>query len=602
MREIRPTKIRLEASSHCQLRCRSCPTGGNAATTAVGRGFLRADDFCRILDKHPWITEVELSNYGEIFLNPELLAIIRGGYERKVILKADNGVNLNSVTDAVLEGLVRYRFRSITCSIDGASNETYRMYRVNGNFDKVIENLRKLNLYKASLGSPYPLLKWQFVVFGHNEHEIEAAKKLAEELGMTFALKLPWDPSLSPPKQQEYLRKEIGASSRDGYKLRFGLDYMSGICRELWESPQINWDGRVLGCSRNFWRDFGANAFEEGLPVSINSERMRYARLMLLGKKPPREDIPCSTCDIYRDMKTEGRWLQTKDSFSMRSTIRSLYHSVGMPLARCKLNKHEPTGRAGNKVELASTTHPLQLPLPLPEAEGWKPYPIFSGSASRALSLSCHVSALRQYYCPHPPHAHKEEEILLLLVGEAELTIPSLSPGKAGQRKRLKAGEFVYYPAQFAHTLETVSREPANYLMLKWHIDGDSTRTGVKPLEFGQFSAAIHVFTDTEKNSSDGFRPRLLFEGPTSYLGKLHCHVSTLAPGAGYGAHADPYDVALVVLEGEVQTLGRTVKPYGVVFYRSGELHDMNNPGETTARYLVFELHAPQRALAKKKA
>lgn len=54
-------------------------------------------------------------------------------------------MNLNTVADDVLEGLVRYRLRTITCSIDGASRETYAIYRRHGDYDTVLGNIRKIN-------------------------------------------------------------------------------------------------------------------------------------------------------------------------------------------------------------------------------------------------------------------------------------------------------------------------------------------------------------------------------------------------------------------------------------------------------------------------
>src|SRR4030042_1631302 len=129
-KQIRPKKIRLEASSVCQLRCHSCPNADKAILPTVGTGFLRLSDFQKLLDENPWIEKIELSNYGEIFLNPDLLEIIKHAYKRKVALTAANGVNLNSVKIEVLEGLVKYKFRRMTVSIDGASNETYKQYRI----------------------------------------------------------------------------------------------------------------------------------------------------------------------------------------------------------------------------------------------------------------------------------------------------------------------------------------------------------------------------------------------------------------------------------------------------------------------------------------
>jgi MoaA/NifB/PqqE/SkfB family radical SAM enzyme len=200
---------------------------------AVGNGFLRLTDFQNLLDENPLITEIELSNYGEIFLNPDLLEIIKHAYERKVTLTADNGVNLNNVKREVLEELVKYKFRSMTVSIDGASNETYKRYRIGGNYDVVIENIKKINIFKKQYQSKYPLLSWQFVIFGHNEHELTTAKKMANELNMFFYSKLSWDAEFSPVRNQEVVRKEHGIVSRREYKEKYGMDYSQGICHQL---------------------------------------------------------------------------------------------------------------------------------------------------------------------------------------------------------------------------------------------------------------------------------------------------------------------------------------------------------------------------------
>ena len=308
---VRPTAIRLEASSHCQLRCPSCPTTVGAIHPAIGSGFLRAADFERFLERNPEVREIELSNYGEIFLNPELSEILRLGHERGVRLAAWNGVNLNTVRGSVLEDLVRYRLHVLTCSIDGVTQKTYERYRVRGSLAAVLDNIRTLNALKRRHGSPYPILRWQFVVFGHNEHEIPAARRLAGELKMDFSPKLNWDAGFSPIRDHELVRRETGlaAASREDHRREIGEDYAHGLCHQLWASPQVNWDGKLLGCGRNFWRDYPVNAFQLGLFEAVNSEPLRYARAMLTGKVPARDDIPCASCEIYLDMRETRRWI-----------------------------------------------------------------------------------------------------------------------------------------------------------------------------------------------------------------------------------------------------------------------------------------------------
>ena len=171
--------------------------------------------------------------------------------------------------------MVRYRVAKVTCAIDGASQETYVRYRKRGNYDRVIDNIRRVNHFKRTLGSELPLLSWQFIAFGHNEHEIPVARALAAELGMQFYVKLNWDPDFSPIVDEEAIRTatRTGVASRTEFLEKYGSDYLGDMCMQLWKHPQINWDGKVLGCCRNFWGDFGGNAFRDGLHPKPQSRK-----------------------------------------------------------------------------------------------------------------------------------------------------------------------------------------------------------------------------------------------------------------------------------------------------------------------------------------
>ena len=304
-------KIRLEASSACQLRCPSCPTTTGAILPVIGRGFLRIKHFRQLVDENPGLDSIELSNYGEILLNPDMLEILKYAYERGISLSASNGVNLNNVREEVLEGLVKYQFSRLNCSIDGASQETYEIYRVRGNFDSVIENIKKINHYKKKYSSIYPMLSWQFILFRHNEDDLPKAREMARELDMRLVPKLSWDDEISPCSR-EVAEREFGVSSREAYLEKHGKDYKQDICHQLWDHPVVNWDGKVLGCCRNFWGDFGGNAFTDGLQAALNSEKINYARGMLLGKNEAREDIPCTDCAIFQSMQRNETWLDRK--------------------------------------------------------------------------------------------------------------------------------------------------------------------------------------------------------------------------------------------------------------------------------------------------
>jgi hypothetical protein len=103
----------------------------------------------------------------------------------------------------------------------------------------------------------------------------------------------------------------------------------------------------------------------------------------------------------------------------------------------------------------------------------------------------------------------------------------------------------------------------------------------------------------TGPTGAGSYRTKLLFEGPTQCLRRLHCHISLLEPGAGYDPHADAYDVAIVVLDGKVETLGQRVGPHATIFHPAGQLHGIRNPGTVPARYVVFEFHGAQATTAE---
>ena len=61
-----PSNIRLEASTLCQLNCKSCYMRlGDYGT--MGKGYLKFDNFKKLIDTSPYIEQIELSNSGEYF-------------------------------------------------------------------------------------------------------------------------------------------------------------------------------------------------------------------------------------------------------------------------------------------------------------------------------------------------------------------------------------------------------------------------------------------------------------------------------------------------------------------------------------------------------
>ena len=290
-----PERVRLEVSTVCQLRCAGCgfQKGGE---DNLGRGFLSVENFKSFCDKNPFIHEIEISNYGEPFLNPGLVEMMHFAKERGIALTCRNGSNFNTVSDEQTRALVDTGFREITLSIDGASQETYEKYRIRGNFDQVIENVKRLQAYKKEKCSIYPKLRYQYILMEHNELEIRKAKETAEA-NIPIHFKLNWDPSYQPVNR-EYIMKETGLKylTEAEFSAANKISPFNRMCEQIFIRPQVNWDGRLLGCCTRRYATFDVNVFEVGLIEAIRSPKYILNKECLTTVHPDYERYSSCTC------------------------------------------------------------------------------------------------------------------------------------------------------------------------------------------------------------------------------------------------------------------------------------------------------------------
>lgn len=225
------------------------------------------------------------------------------------------------------------------------------------------------------------------------------------------------------------------------------------------------------------------------------------------------------------------------------------------------------------------------------DGKPWTPHSLIKGRAASVGQLSVHFSVLQPGHSPHPPHVHVEEEILIVIEGDADVILPESRADPRPAIHRLKPGDFSYYPAYRRHTIRNSSDKPIIYLMCKWN----GAPLGLAP------HAAAGVFHDGNDPGQTGksFQTRFVFEGATHFLKKLHAHRSVLLPGGGYEPHADPYDVVIVLLQGTVRTMGRTMTGPAFFYHPAGTLHGIRALGDSPARYLVIEMHGARERDAR---
>jgi len=314
---IRPSSVRIDTCSLCQLRCPLCQAIGHE-TSIIGRGALQFDYFRELVHRNPWIKKVELGNFGEVFLNKDLPRILLFAHEKGIVTEIDEGANLNNASDEALEALVLGRTNRLRCAIDGVTQAVYEKYRIGGSLKKVIRNIEKINALKERCKSPFPRLVLQCIIFPHNAHQVDRVSLLARMLNMEVDYKLDCLSRGIQSGDSGIARGITGYADRDEYLNHEKRHYMRHLCHDLWHSPQINWDGKLLGCSRNIWLAFADNVFEGDLLDHFNNEKMVYARAMLLGHRPPRNDLPCIHCGVFASMLQYDNWISEHELSGLR--------------------------------------------------------------------------------------------------------------------------------------------------------------------------------------------------------------------------------------------------------------------------------------------
>jgi quercetin dioxygenase-like cupin family protein len=249
------------------------------------------------------------------------------------------------------------------------------------------------------------------------------------------------------------------------------------------------------------------------------------------------------------------------------------------------VNRTVPGPIVANGSFPALTTRIHQVPEPSQERSGtgWTRHFFFDGATANLPKMYSHVSVLDPGCQPHPLQHHPEEELVVVLDGEAELILEDSQEGEWPNPFAMQARGIAYYPSGFAHTIRNATTSPVTYLVFKW--------LGVRSSNSETPSATL-VAASRVQSLESGVAVEPLLDLETGSLRCLHSHLSVLQPGSGYEPHADAYDVALVVLEGTLETLGERVTAKSIVFYAAGEPHGMRNVGNTLAVYLVFEFHA----------
>ncbi|MCI0622523.1 MAG: hypothetical protein L0387_12830 [Acidobacteria bacterium] len=213
-------------------------------------------------------------------------------------------------------------------------------------------------------------------------------------------------------------------------------------------------------------------------------------------------------------------------------------------------------------------------------------YSIFLGATPNLASLDCHYTVLAEGKTPHPPHVHDDEEIIIPLVGDVDILRAAAADSNETKEERVGYGRLVYHTSGLPHTIRAVGPGPSGYLVLRWSAPASkgTPEGSVPPRSFD-----LREVLAAQPAATEGRSRTLIFEGPTRLLRRLHAHASFAHLGEGSAPHRDPHDVAVVVLQGAMETTSGRVEAPGIIFHPAGRTHFLRSVGLQPARYLAIE-------------
>lgn len=291
-----PMSMSLESVNACNLRCPGCFTGAGA----VGRprSAISLPLFRRLLSEvGPFLLNLDLHNWGEPLLHRDLPEMIGAASEFGMSTTVSTNFSF-LLNDKRLDELARSGLTSLVVSIDGATQASYERYRKRGRLDLVLNNCRAMLEAKRRAGRILPEVIWVFHVFDYNAHEVPAARALARELGMTFAVDKGWTIG------EEWDAQGAALFSR-GFLHR---------CWFLWEHATVNNDGGVSICAASFFDgDDVGRVGDEPEPTSFfsiwNGSRMQAARALFESRDDSSagRDLACYDCPVTKNFEIAKR-------------------------------------------------------------------------------------------------------------------------------------------------------------------------------------------------------------------------------------------------------------------------------------------------------
>lgn len=288
-----PVSLSIEPTNYCNLHCPQCPSG--LKTLSRSRGYMDSELFKKLIDEVSEET-IYLMLYfqGEPFMHSKIVPFITYAHQKGMYVMTST--NAHFINEDNAEAIVKSGLDKLIVSMDGVTDDVYRIYRQGGDFDKVKNAVKAIADEKKRQGKKTPVVEMQFLVLSHNEHQMAEAKMLRKALGaeeLVFKTAQIYDVNANStmlPKQMAFSRYKLNKAGQ--YELK---NQKQRGCYKMWQAAVITWEGDVVPCcyDKDALLNMG-NIRERSLKVIWKSEKYNTFRNTVLSKRTDLE--MCNMC------------------------------------------------------------------------------------------------------------------------------------------------------------------------------------------------------------------------------------------------------------------------------------------------------------------
>jgi radical SAM protein with 4Fe4S-binding SPASM domain len=273
-----PLEVSLESTAKCNLYCPMCPRhiytfDNENMDFELYKKIIRD---CKDSVEFVWPYGI-----GEPMLHPNIFEMIRFTHDAGI--RTGMSTNATMLDDKRADMLLDSGLDYAIFAFDGASKETYEMYRTGATFEKTRQNILNFLEKKKERKSPIYIVL-QMVLLKENMREIEAYRKL-------------W--SIPGVDEIRFKRDEIQI---DGSKIE-GVEFKDQRrhpCHLLWRGPlYVRYDGMAYPCCY-MWKEPPVGDLKTQSIMEVwNSDRMVNLRKAHL-RGDVSEYPACQTCQAAR--------------------------------------------------------------------------------------------------------------------------------------------------------------------------------------------------------------------------------------------------------------------------------------------------------------